>query len=320
MRRSRAEQLILVGTDGTPVVLAAESREPGELATQDVFQVAGDGAHLAYAFEGRLHVRAAEGDEHVIAGYGARSQMRFSPDGARVAAVIGDQRTHVVVMDVATGDVRDVATLPAAVRQLEWAGDRLVALSGYALVALPFDRPPVTLMVETGLQRFAASASRVVLFDNASNQTHVLALDPAAPQSLHELTAIEDDVTNAALSLDGARLAFTTQHAVFEGSADDKPTAISDRENVHSLWFSRDGRLGYASSAGVTVLGGDHPQRFDSDGEIEMLRFDARSNEWLVATATHAWDAGKRLASPPPGQRMLGVDRFAGGVVMWTAL
>jgi hypothetical protein len=174
-------------------------------------------------------------------------------------------------------------------------------------------------MIDYGIERFAAGGQRIVVFDGQDTGTHVLAFDVTAPQALHELRMVEDPVTNAALTLDGTRLAFTTQLAVFEGTGDNKPSVISDRADVHSLWFSRDGRLGYASSASATVLAGEHADRFDSDGAIAMLRFDARSNEMLVATQTHAWSAAKRLASPPPGQTLLGLDRFAGGVVMWTS-
>lgn len=319
VRRSRAEQLTLVGNDGTPVVLAAETREPGQLATQDVFQVSADGAYLAYAFVDKLHVRAADGVERTLAEYRAGSQMRFSPDGTRLAAVIGEAHERVVVMDLASGDVHEVAQLPQRIRQLEWTRDRLVALAGNALVTVPLEGSPATLMIDWGIDRFAAGGDRIVVFDRQDSGTHVLALDVAAPQDLHELRTVEDPVTNAALTRDGTRLAFTTQVAVFEGIGDAKPTAISDRSGVHSLWFSRDGRLGYASDRSATVLDGDHAERFDSDGAIAMLRFDAHSNVPLVATQTHAWGAGKRLASPPPGQLLLGADRFAGGVVMWTS-
>jgi len=319
VRRWRAEQLTLITSDGTPVVLAAESREPGELATQDVFQVSGDGAYLAYAFGGALHVRGADGVERTVADYGQHSQMRFSPDGRRLAAVVGDERAHIVVMDLESGDVHDVATLPQGVRQLEWTRDRLVALSANQLVAVPLDGAPKPLLVDYGIERFAAGGDRVVVFDRQDQATHVLALDVTAPQDLHELTSVEDPVTNAALTLDGTRLAFTTQLAVFESTGDAKPTAISDRFGVHSLWFARDGRLGYASTESATVLVGARAQRFDSDGQIAMLRFDPRTNEMLVATQTHAWDSDKRLASPPAGHTLLGADRFAGGVVMWTS-
>jgi hypothetical protein len=319
VRRSRAEQLILVGDDGVPVVLAAEMRHPGEVATQDVFQVSADGAYLAYAFAGKLHVRAADAVERTIADYREGSQMRFSPDGTRLAAVVGAEHAHVVVMDLATGDVHDAATLETSIRQVEWTRDRLVALAGSALVAVPLDGPPATLMVDYGIEKVAAGGDRVVVFDRQDDGTHVLALGIDAPRDLRELRTVADSVTNAALTLDGERLAFTTPLAVFESAGDAPPAVISERAGVHSLWFSRDGRLGYASAASATVLDGAHPQRFDSDGTIAMLRFDRRSNEMLVATQTHAWGAGKRLASPPPGQSLLGVDRFAGGVVLWTS-
>ena len=316
MRRLRTEQLLLVGASGAPVVLSAETREPGELTTQDLFQVSGDGAYLAYAFDNTLHVRAADGAEHTIADYGRSSEMRFSPDGSRLAAVVGE--TRVVLMDLATGDVHDVANLPLAVRQLEWAGDRLVALSRNNIVALPFDGPPATLLTSDGIERFVAGGRRIVVFEWNDDAVHVLALDITAPDSLRELRTVEDPVTNAALTIDGKRLAFTTRLAVFTGTGDDKPIAISDRGDVHSLWFARDGGLGYASPTSATIIGGTHAQRFDSDGTVEMLRFDATTHAPLIATDAHAWVAGKRVTAVPDGAHVLGVDRFAGGTVVWT--
>lgn len=317
MRSLRTEQLILVGNDGAAVVLADEEREPGEITTQDVFQVSPDGAYLAYAFDSTLHVRAADGVERTLADYGRHAEMRFSPDGRRLAAVVGEAR--VVVMDLGTGNVHEVATLPTGVRQLEWAGDRLVALSMNELVALPFDGPPTTLLVDYGIERFVAGGHRTVVFDRDDRGTHVLALDITAPDSLRELRTVEDPVTNAALTLDGKRLAFTTRLAVFTGTGDDKPIAISDRGDVHSLWFARDGGLGYASPTSATIIGGAHAQRFDSDGPVEMLRFDATTHAPLIATDAHAWVAGKRVTAVAEGQHVLGVDRFAGGTVVWTA-
>ena len=317
MRRLRAEQLLLVGDTGAPVVLAAETREPGDVTTQDLFQVSPDGAYLAYAFDNTLHVRAADGVEHRLADYGRASEMRFSPDSRRLAAVVGDAR--VVVMDLASGDVREVATLPLGLRQLEWAGDRLVALSRSSIVALPFDGPPATLFEGDMIERFVAGGHRLVIFDRDDRATHVLALDITAPDSLRELRSVEDPVTNAAITLDGRHLAFTTQLAVFTGTGNDKPVAISDRGDVHSLWFARDGALGYASSTSATIIGGTHAQRFDSDGPVEMLRFDTTTHAPLIATDTHAWVAGKRVAALPDGRHVLGVDHFAGGTVVWTA-
>jgi len=166
------------------------------------------------------------------------------------------------------------------------------------------------------VEKFVAAATRVVFFEWREDGTHVTSLDLAS-SATRELRVVKDEVTNAALSLDGSRLAFTTALAVYTSTGDARPETISDRSGVHSLWFAADGRLGYASSTSATILDGGRSHRFDVDGPIQMLRFDPLTKRALVATATHAWDAmgSGRIAAEP---ELLGVDHFAGGLVLWT--
>ena len=138
MRSLRTDQLTLVPGDGKPITLFTEEREPGELTTQDLFQVSPDGAYLAYAAHGSLHLRATDGSERTFDGYAGL--MRFSPDAQYLAAVIRDR---VVVLDLASGATRELATLPS-VRQMEWLREALVVETPGALVELPLSGTPAT--------------------------------------------------------------------------------------------------------------------------------------------------------------------------------
>ena len=336
MRRSRAEQLVLTPADGgAPIVVFADSREPGEVATQDVFQVSPDGAYLAYAAYGDLHIRAADGSERLLTDYSRFDHMRFSPDSAYLVANIGDARgdhpERVVLFDLASGATRELATF-TSVSSLEWMRDRVVVQAWDSkrqrevLAALPLNGERTILLERpsSDISRFVAAATgtRVVAFVSDATATHVLSIDAAAPAEPVELGVVHDPVTNAAATLDGARIAFTTSAALFTITDSEPPRAISERSYIQSLWFARDGRLGYASTSSATIIDSAGAHRFDSDGPVAMLRFDPQSSRALVATPTHAWDIStatpKRIATMPRGRVLLGVDQFAGGLVTWT--
>jgi len=324
VRRSRTEHLQIVQADGKHVEIATAQRSPGELTTQDVFQVSPDGAYLAYASEKVLHVRSADGNERTLADYLSRSLMRFSPDGKYLAAVLGEERPRVVLLDLATGQAQSLADF-ARVKQLEWMRDGVLASVSEnrkdLLVALSPTASPRTLRESNYLDRFVAAATgtRIVVFENepSDSATHVIAFDAARPAETHELATVTDSITNAAASLDGQHVAFTTALALWTATGDQKAQAISDRGGIHSLWYAHDGRLGYATPTSATVLEGGRAHRFDTEGPILMLRFDPLSQRALVATSTHAWDAmgSGRIAQEP---ELLGVDHFAGGLVVWT--
>jgi len=336
VRRSRAEQLVLTPADGgAPIVVFADSREPGEVATQDVFQVSPDGAYLAYAAYGELHIRAVDGSERALNDYSRFGHMRFSPDARYLAAIMGDPNgakdQRVILLDLASGTTRDLGTFKLA-HSLEWMRDGVVAQVWDAtrqhelLVALPLagEQTVVLERPSNDISRFVAAATgtRIVAFVSDATATHVLSIDAAAPAEQHELGVVHDPVTNAAATLDGTRIAFTTSAALFTITGSERPRAISDRGFIQSLWFARDGRLGYASTSGATIIDSAGAHRFDADGPVAMLRFDPLSSRALVATPTHTWDVStatpKRIATVPRGRLLLGVDQFAGGLVTWT--
>jgi hypothetical protein len=331
VRRSRTEELRLV-VDGKPSIkLFDELRDRGQITTQDIFQVSPDGAYLAYSYGDALHVRAGDGSERTIHDYKRFALMRFSPDSAYLAVVLGDSGSHrIALYDLRTGETRELASY-YAVAQLEWMHDAVVALAydserqRQVLVELPLTGEPATLLDDAPqtIDRFVAAATgtRIVAFVRDSKTvTHVLAFDAATPTDTHELAALHSSITNAAASRDGARVAFTTADAVFLATGSERAEAISARSYVHSLWFAADGRLGYASADSATILDGKHARRFDTVGQIAMLRFDPTSARALVATPHRAWDAAttQRLTAVDPGTELLGVDHFAGGLVLWT--
>jgi hypothetical protein len=334
VRRSRAEQLALVPPGGgDPILLFAETREPGELATQDVFQVSPDGAYLAYAANGTLHIRATDGTERSLPDYARFAHMRFSPDGADLAAVVGDPTTgkgqRVILFALASGETRTLGAF-TSVQQLEWTHDAVVVRAWDStrqhevLTALPLEGEPAILLERPSgdIEQLIVAGTRIVAFVRDTAATHVLSIDETAPAAPHELGIVPDEVTNAAASLDGQRVAFTTATALFAITGDEHPRTISDRGSIQSLWFAHDGRLGYASQTSVTILDGGGAHRFDREGPISMLRFAPTSSRALVATPAHAWDISPakphRLASAPAGREIVGVDEFGGSLVVWT--
>ena len=329
MRRSRTEQLILVTAEGKRVELATESRDPGDVTTQDIFQVSPDGAFLAYASKHTLHVRAADGNERTIGNYEVQSLMRFSPDGKHLIAVTGNSPQTVVLFKLSDGTSRELGTFIRVI-QLEWMRDGVVVNAAnssrdrHVLVHLPLEGKHSTLLVRNNIERFVAAATgtRVIAFarDDGWGSVRVLAFDVATPTQTRELAVVTDWITNAAASYDGSRVAFTTHNGLFESSDDAPAKVISKLENIHSLWFSSDGRLGFASSSRAVVIDGTKSHRFDGKGPINMLRFEPVSGQALVSTAGHAWDAvaKREVARAFKKDSLLGADRFASGFVLWT--
>jgi len=333
VRSSRTEQLTLVPTaGGAPIPLFTQSREIGDLTTQDIFQVSPDGAYLAYATGTVLHVRSHDGTERTIADYQPSALMRFSPAGEYLAAVVGSKysRQRLVLFDLATGATRELATF-YAVEQLEWQREAVVvhawdpARKRDVLVEVPLAGEP-RILLERGaseIDRFVAAATgtRVVAFVRDPARTRILAIDP---HGTHDIGTIGDGVTNAAASLDGDVVAFTAGTRLFTITGDASPRVVADRPFIHSVWIARDGRIGYASQTEAAIVGATGARPFDSDGWVSMLRFDPVSAQALVATSAHVWDIApatpRAVATAPAGSELLGVDHFAGGLVLWTAL
>ena len=289
MLRLRTDQLRLVRADGSSSVLFTETREPGEVTTQDIFQVSPDGAYLAYAADSSLHLRAADGTERTFDHY--RGLMRFSPDARYLAAAIAG---HVQLVDLVHGTTRDLATAPP-LRQLEWVRDGLVVLTDDSLIEMPLVGPPATLVDHAAIERFvtAGIGTRVVAFVRDPDTTRIVAVDGGTRR---ELGTSHDPTTNAAASLDGKHVAFTTSQAVFAIDGDAAAQPVAPESYAHSLWYARDGRLGYATAWATTIAG----QRFPGAGGVNMLRFDPLTGDALVAQNDR-----------------LGLDHFAGGYVEW---
>jgi len=327
VRSSRTQHLILVKPDGWRTELAYDWDVPEGKATQDLFAVSPDGALLAYASNDKLHVRSADGSERLIEEYVWLAQMRFSADSKYLAAITGAAPQHLVVLELATGETRELATF-AQIEQIEWLQGGIVAsipdaTRGHVLVEFSPAGAAKTLLEGQGLERFvtASEGSRVVVFRHVGNETRVQSFDAAAAGPLRDLRTVHDPVTNAALSRDGRQLAFATALALFTSTGDGQPEALADSGVVHSVWFARDGRLGYASPTVLTLGDRDHAHRIPSDVSINMLRFDPVSGHALIATANSARDADARneVASAPANATVLGVDRYAGGVVLWAS-
>src|SRR5262249_21750310 len=82
----------------------------GQIRSQWTFKVSPDGSHLAYLTpeSGALHVRDRSGHERTLEGVKS-NDWRFSADGSRVAAIIGEgYERSIVVLDLSAGTTREL--------------------------------------------------------------------------------------------------------------------------------------------------------------------------------------------------------------------
>ena len=333
----RTERLLLLPpTGGAPVELATATRTVGAVDSQDELAVSPDGRYLAWTTpeDERLHLRDPEGHDQVLARYGRR--MRFSPDGKWLAAItdVGRGDWHkLIVWELATGHSQSLITVSYPGR-FEWTRDGIVIARGSELVHVPLAGDPRVLFKAQGneyLERFtaAATSSRVILVtgtERAGDRSlNVRALDLDHPDRIRRLGTVPGTgVDNAEQSPDGNRVVLATTRGLYVIDGDRTPRELSNRRDVHSLWFAPDGRMAYASPLGATVLDGRRARRLEPRDPIQMMRFEHGSARVLVAAGrdVRAWDpeSGQQtlLASAQPGEQALGADRYQGGVVLWT--
>jgi WD40 repeat protein len=329
VRRARTERLVLVPPGGgAPVELAMTGRVAGSVDSQDELAVSPDGAYLAWTTsdDERLHLRDADGHERLLPRYDHK--MRFSPDGAWLAALTdvgrGD-RHQLVAWELATGRRQPLVTA-TRVDRFEWVRGGLVVADGDELAYAPLagDRRRVFAAAPgEQLRRFTATASRVVVVVETKRGLRVRSLDIDHPEHVRELGAVPGTrVDNAEQSPDGTRTVLATDTGLYVVDGDTPPRELSGRRDIHSLWFAPDGRLAYATLTGTTVLDGKHAHRLER--ATNMMRFAKGSTQALVASGSEvrAWEPTTNeqavVATAPAGEALVGADRYRGGVVLWT--
>lgn len=135
-------------------------------------------------------------------------------------------------------------------------------------------------------------------------------------------------VRNAEMSPDGQKLLFATDDALYWAEGEGERRVLAERENIHSLWFSRDGREFAFASNKRAVWQKEGETRELPAGEnapVEALRFCPASPGLLVSRGQEVilWnpeanqqDVLVHLEAP---LRVIGADLFYGGIVVWAA-
>ena len=308
----------------------------GMIRSQWIFRAAPDGAHLGYLTpaSGMLHVRDRSGGEQTIAGVHG-NDWRFSPDGARVAAIVGEGYLRpIVVLDLASGIARELGQSTVADR-VEWTRGGVVvrerdpraATDRQQLTYYPLVGSSRTLLQRRAIHYAAAAASsRVIVFDVARNgQADVLELSveetgQAMPRALGRVKHVVD----AELSPDGRRVAVVTAHGVYLGERGLR--RISREKDVSTLWFSSDGaRVLFASPRVVTLYDGSRTTTLDAGADRwKSARFFDGGRQVLVAAERSVlrWnpDTNERQTVAAGGDRetILAADRLGEDVVVWT--
>jgi hypothetical protein len=304
------------------------------IRSQWIFRVSSDGAHLGYLTPatGQLRIHDRGGAERTVDGVGA-NDWRFSPDGTRVAAIVGAGPLRpIVVLELASGTVRELGRARLADR-LEWTRGGVVVREhdprgwsdGQQLTFYPLAGALRTLLRRPRIHFAAAAmAPRVIVFDVAGNgHADVLALsvdDTRAPETLGTLA----DVVDAEVAPDGSRAAVVTADGVY--LIERGLRRVSHAEDVSTLWLSSDGtRLLFASPRAVTLLDHDRMQRLDAGVEPwKSARFVDGGRQVVVAgqASVLRWDpvTGERqtLATAPAGETILAADLLGEAVVAWT--
>ena len=332
VRRVRTEELRLITPEGGSVVLATASRSAGSIDSQDELAVSPDGAYLAWTtpHDDRLHLRDAAGQERLLPRYGHR--MRFSPDGTSLAALVQVGRgdwSKLVLWDVASGSVTTLLAGPG-LQRFEWVQGGIVIAKRDELVYAPLagaTRSLYKVAATDNLQRFTAASAgtRVTVFVEYYGDVTVRSLEIDHPEQVRKLAVLQgSSVDNAESSPDGSRIVFTTPHGLYAIDGNGAPHELSGKRDIHSLWFTGDGRIAYAAPASTTVIDSKRAHRIEPHDATRMMRLERAGSRVLLASAhdARAWDPKTDvqtvLASAPDGEEVFGVDRYQGGVVLWT--
>ena len=342
MRRERAYTLALRAHDAERALFELP-RVSGTLLSQSEFRAAPGGARLAW-LEGQsdgtnhstLHVMADGSGELTVPDV---RLFRFSPDGTQLAAVVttAPQQSELVVVDLASDERRSLGALRSPF-QLEWSAGAVMVLSmmrGAAvhdqLERIALDGERLHLLNEHCIDELAvaARASRAIYLtscgsDSVSMTPHLVLANFATGSRRRIDLPGRESIDNLEISPDGKRAAWAIDRDVYLVDGKGPVARIAhERSNVHSLWFSDDGKQLLWASSDRVVLRHEHAES-SLAAAVRSVRFRRDGAGVLIATdhEVFAWDpaTGKRRSFGRTDATVEAADSFAGGVVTLTSV
>jgi hypothetical protein len=334
----RDESLLLrkAGSPDRELTRLRDERWADALPSQRRFQVSPDARILAYTRPdtGALEIVRRDGRATSIA-HVREGDVRFSPDGKVLVALRGGYGPQLVTrVDLGRFDAGTWAELrnPSWV---EFCAAGAVVLHHHdnnreqCLTLLPWDGGAPQTLVQTGwgLTRFtvAKAGTRIVYFHQGN--IHALDRPGAAPERLGLVPGVI--VQNAEMSPDGRTVAFASSYGLHVIEGDAVVLRSQADEEVHSIWFSRDGSaLAWASRdrAVFRKNGEERVLAAEEGAPIVAMRFLQASPGLVVTRGREVlhWnpeqDAVETItALDADGRELIGADVFDGGIVLWTA-
>lgn len=331
--RARDEALIL-RRDGAPDRVLAERREltfDVMVPTQRRFQVSPDARVLAHTDSSATQLELTRRDGAELRLPMMRDgDLRFSPDGSEMALMAeSDGKHRIDRVDLRRMEARTWAAVRAPTWMEHCASGLLVAhgaeRAGGAISLLPPEGPPQKLVESNWiLRRFTAASAGTRLAYLAGTELFSIEAPGAAPRKIADV-----QTNNLEMSPDGRSIAVATWDGLLLFEGDRPAQRLSQEHDIHSVWFSRNGELAWASPDVAVWRRGDVERKLvpvTSEGRIAGLRF-LRGGAGLVlargqevvrwhpdrdecVTLTRNEDASREL---------LGADVFGGGIVMWLA-
>ncbi|MDI1443545.1 hypothetical protein [Polyangium sp. 6x1] len=317
------------------IVRLRDDRWVDSLPSQRRFQVSPDARILAYTRPDTQALELVRRDGRVatIAHVGEQD-IRISPDGKVLAAGRWVQGLPIITrVDLQSFEASTWAELPNP-SWIEFCADGLVVLHSEqlggdsCLTLLPWSGAPQRLaQVTWGLSRFtvAKAGNRIVYFHRGD--IYAIERPGAEPEKIGRVEG--GIVQNAEMSPDGRTVAFTPGRGLYviEGAG---PVTLAGptEENVHSIWFSRDGTaLAWGSrDRAVWRKNGEKRTLAGVDAPIVAMRFLQASPGLIVTRGNQVqrWSPERDEVETittldDEGRDLIGADVFDGGIVLWTA-
>ena len=340
--RESSEKLEFHGA-GKLEVLMRRSRKVGvfsaqPLPTQRRFLVAPGSRSVAFSDGPLLRVRTLGGSSYSVPHY-AGGDYRFSADGRQLFLVRRPNSQDLVErLDLATGKRVEIGRCPR-VRWLELHRGGVAAhisdrdslfenkspADAEKIVVWRDGRRIVDLRA-VSVRRFgsAESSSRLAWIEGGMLLSHDSRAKGAKPKLVRP---VHGRITNSETSLNGRWFVWVSSVDgvwVYDHKTKTVKRLLAET-GVHTIWFSLDSRhLLLANRTSLWWIRGKRHFRYQPKRKIVGARFDKQETAAVVTThgGIYHWRPGgswTELVPKPSGWQLLGGQRYAGGVVVWSA-